>query len=233
MSEAKINQPKSSLILEQVTRALPSFKLEADFQINPGERAALVARSGGGKSTLLRMIAGLDWIDSGKIFLGSHEVTDLPPEKRETGYVFQDQALFPALNVLENVTFGLRVRGVKKSTRHEMGYDWLKKIGLGDLALRKTALLSGGEKQRVAFVRALIWNPALILLDEPFSALDSSGRDRVRQALLELHELWPVPMILVTHDESDVARLATCRLEIEEFQNSGLRQIRKVQKISN
>jgi len=225
-----MNEHNSHLEIRSLSKAIPEFTLQASFGLGPRDLAALVARSGSGKTTLLRLIAGLDVIDHGEIILGGREIQALPPERRQIGYVFQDQALFPTLNVLENVIFGLKVRGVSKSARNEEGLSWLAKVGMTALASRKVTSLSGGEKQRIAFLRALIWKPALILLDEPFSALDQTARDQARQALLDLHQLWPVPMILVTHDESDVAHLANVRLEIRETENQ---QIRLVQKISN
>ncbi len=191
------------------------LELRADFAVAGGERAALLGSSGSGKTTLLRLLAGLDRADSGRILLDGREITALAPEKRDIGVIFQEQALFPALDVLDNVTFGLRMRGVQAGEREAQGMEWLERVGLASKARSNVNVLSGGERQRVAFARAVSWKPRALLLDEPFSALDPSLRSALRQELLRLHSLWPVPLLLVTHDEADVAELATRRLRID------------------
>ncbi len=190
------------------------FELRADFTIAPGSRAVLQAASGSGKTTLLRALAGLERPRSGRIWLGEESIETLAPEKREIGFVFQDQALFPHLTVLENAIYGLKVRGVAKSEAETQGKAWLSKVGLLTLAGARADRLSGGERQRVALVRALVWKPKLLLLDEPFSALDPELRVQLRQELLVLLRDWPVPMLLVSHDRADAEALATLRLEI-------------------
>ena len=197
----------------------PGFTLEADFSVPEGGRACLIGRSGSGKTTLLRAIAGLDQrvpSDVGSIRIGGRDLTALPPEKRDVGFIFQEQLLFPSMSVLENCAFGLKLRGVSAPERERQALEWLKRLGLDSHARSSVAHLSGGECQRVAFIRALIWKPALLLLDEPFSALDSELRGLLRKDLLELHRSWPVPMVIVTHDPADVEALATLRLEIDE-----------------
>jgi ABC-type sugar transport system ATPase subunit len=199
-------------------RRLPGFALEADFTVPAGGRACLLGKSGSGKSTLLRAIAGLDSPgpgDSGRVLAGGRDLTELPPERRGVGFVFQEQVLFPSMSVLENCVFGLRIQGVARVEREAEGLRWLERLGLGRHARSGVATLSGGERQRVAFIRALIWKPALVLLDEPFSALDSELRGVLRKDLLELHRSWPAPMVIVTHDPADVEALATIRLRIE------------------
>ena len=219
-------EPDHGLVLSNIRKRLGSFEVCANFTIAPGERAALVGRSGSGKTTLLRLIAGLDLLtrsDQGEIKLGDQVITELAPEKRAIGMVFQDQALFPALSVLENASFGLRMRGFAKAERDRLTLPWLEKIGLASHAHASVNQLSGGERQRVAFVRALVWKPKLLLLDEPFSALDTELRSLLRRELVELHQLWPVPLLMVTHDEADLEAVATVRLKLEE---SGDRSVR-------
>lgn len=204
------------LRLEGFRRELGAFALSADFEVKGGERAGLVGRSGSGKTTLLRLIAGLDAVDAGRVSLDGRDITRLAPEARGIGYVFQEQALFPSLSVLENAAFALRMRGASREEREREAMPWLERVGLAGLAGASVLKLSGGERQRVAFVRALMWKPRVLLLDEPFSALDAGLRASLRSQLVELHELWPVPLILVTHDEADLEAVATFRLGIAE-----------------
>lgn len=225
------------LRLEGVRKSVGDFVLEAEFRIASGERAGLVGRSGSGKTTLLRVIAGLESLDGpgdrGRIWTGQRELTGLPPQVREVGMVFQDQALFPSMSVMENAAFGLRMRGFSKASREAEVLPWLQKVGLAGKAGSPIGWLSGGEAQRVAFVRALVFKPRVILLDEPFSALDAELRSVLRTELLELHRLWPVPMILVSHDPEDLKAIATTRLRVFEVngnENQGnLPTVRRIQ----
>jgi ABC-type sugar transport system ATPase subunit len=210
----------AGLEVRGLKKALPGFVLEADFSVPSGGRACLIGRSGSGKSTLLRAIAGLDSPgqgDSGVVRAGGRDLSALPAEKRGVGFIFQEQVLFPSMTVLENCVFALKLRGVPKEKREREGHAWLERLGLGALARSAVTTLSGGERQRVAFIRALIWKPTVLLLDEPFSALDSELRSRLREDLLALHESWPAPMVIVTHDQADALALATLRLKIEEI----------------
>ena len=196
------------------------LELEARFEVGEGERLALVGPSGSGKSTLLRLLAGLLPLKSGSVSLGGIDLVRVPVEKRGCGMVFQDGALFPALSVIENVAYGLRVRGVPFQERTERALAGLKRVGLENRAQSSIGGLSGGERQRVAFLRALIWEPKYLLLDEPFSALDGMTRGAVQEVLLDLHRDCPVPLILVTHDEQDLQKLATRRVEARTFSDS-------------
>lgn len=204
----------------------PPLEVRADFSVKPGERLALMGKSGCGKSTLLRSIAGLiaeDWVTaSGQMELNGKSLRGVAPEFREIGFLFQDHALFPTMSVLENAAFGLKVRGVSRLEREKEAHEWLARVGLSNHAkgsverLRERSIetLSGGERQRLAWVRALIWKPKLLLLDEPFSALDPEMRGELRKELVRLHEAAPVPLIMVTHDEADVSAVATQAIRV-------------------
>jgi ABC-type sugar transport system ATPase subunit len=207
------------LRVQGIRKSVGDFVLEANFSIQSGERAVLTGKSGSGKTTLLRILAGLESFEDGRISLGDQDVTHFTPQKREIGFVFQDLALFQHMNIMENITFGLRMRGIRRKEREQEGVVWLDRVGLKSRLHVPIHKLSGGEKQRVAFVRALIWKPQLLLLDEPFSALDIEMRSTLRSLLVELHQFWPVPMILVTHDEVDADTIATSRLKIERTEN--------------
>lgn len=218
---------QENLKVSGLKRGLGEFTLEAEFEIASGERAVLVGKSGSGKTTLLRILAGLESLGpgQGQLFLGAQEITQLPTEKRNVGLVFQEGALFPSLDVLGNVIFGLKTHGVTSSAAQALGLEWLERVGLKSKAHSAVAQLSGGEAQRVAFVRALIWKPRFLLLDEPFSALDSELREVLRSELLELHRLWPVPLLLVSHDAQDLERIATVKLELRQTQNGAVRSV--------
>jgi len=220
--------PNSRLHIRGLKKRIGTFTLHADFQIAAEERVAIVGRSGSGKTTLLRLIAGLEKLeppkDSGEIWIGDVNVTEFAPECRQVGMVFQDQALFPSLNILENAAFGLRMKGVSKEERANLALEWLDRVGLKSLAHASILQLSGGERQRVAFIRAVLWKPEILLLDEPFSALDVALRQSLRRELVELHRLWPVPLLLVTHDPVDVEAIATSEVRYEEDPSSQIRK---------
>ena len=210
-----MNSLLGTLQVQCIKKSFKSWTLKADFKVHPGERVILWGKSGMGKTTLLHLLAGLiPWGQdaSGKILLGHQEVTHLPTQKRDIGFVFQDQALFADRSVFENAEFGLKVRGIAADERKVIVEDWLSRVGLLSLSSRKAYQLSIGEKQRVAFVRAVCWKPRLILLDEPFASLDQEMRRLLRQELISLHELWPAPLIMVTHDEQEALVLGHGRL---------------------
>jgi ABC-type Fe3+/spermidine/putrescine transport system ATPase subunit len=211
--------PHDELKVTALKTRLGAFELSASFSVGAGERVALVGQSGSGKSTLLRTIAGLEPIQEGAITLGATSLSTLKAAEREIGFVFQASALFPALSVLENAGFGLRMRGVSRVDREKQVLPWLERAGLAALRDRSVDALSGGEAQRVAWVRALVWKPRLILLDEPFSALDRETRVGMQKQLLDLHALWPVPLLLVSHDEQEVAAVATRVLRVREHES--------------
>lgn len=191
-----------------------TFRVRADFEISTGERVALLSPSGSGKSTLLRWIAGVgDQPARGQIFSGARELSRLPSERREIGVVFQDYALFPTLSVFENVAFGLEMRGASSAERKARAFEWMERLGVAGRADVSVGLLSGGEKQRVALARALIWNPEILLMDEPFAALDLATRKKAREVVKNLLEKTGTPTLFITHDREDAAVLGTRTLE--------------------
>jgi len=194
------------------------FRLEASFEVSARDRIALVGRSGMGKTSLLRLIAGLEPMDkdSGRIWLGEREITEVPVQKREIGFVFQEQALFKGRSVFENVAFGLSARGASRDEIKERVSEWLSKLGLTGRGRESIDHLSGGERQRVALARALVIHPRLILMDEPFTGLDPSLKDSLYEEVLRLHAEIQVPLLFTSHDEREISKLATRSLIFEE-----------------
>jgi len=182
------------------------------LDIASGELIALLGASGSGKTTLLRAIAGLESIDDGSIRFGDIDATRLSVQERRVGFVFQHYALFKHMNVLDNVTFGLRVR--KRATRppsaeiRRRGLELLDLVQLKGLEERFPTQLSGGQRQRVALARALAIEPRVLLLDEPFGALDTKVRKELRAWLRQLHDEIGYTTIFVTHDENEAHELA-------------------------
>ncbi len=176
------------------------------LSLGEGELMALLGPSGCGKTTTLRMIGGFETPDEGRITLAGRDITHLPPEARGIGFVFQDYALFPHLDVLENVSFGLRGLGRKQAETRAR--EMLALVGLSDLERRRPHQLSGGQQQRVALARSLAVAPKLILLDEPFSNLDAKMRVETRQEVRKLLKSSASAGILVTHDQEEALALA-------------------------
>ncbi|MGS2590725.1 ABC transporter ATP-binding protein [Streptomyces hebeiensis] len=177
-----------------------------DLTVEQGSFFALLGASGCGKTTTLRMIAGLEEPTTGAVLLGGHDVTDLPAHKRPVNTVFQSYALFPHLDVHENVAFGLRRRGIR-SVRAKVG-EMLDLVQLGDHARRRPHQLSGGQQQRVALARALINRPRVLLLDEPLAALDLALRRRMRLELKRVQTEVGITFVHVTHDQEEAMALA-------------------------
>lgn len=181
---------------------------EVSFELASGEFFCLLGPSGSGKSTLLRLIGGYLFPDSGKVWINDQDVTCEPPERRQTGMVFQNYALFPHLSALENVSFGLRVKGVPKIQRLAKANEMLDWVGLTpDQRGRRPAQLSGGQQQRVALARALAFEPKLLMLDEPFANLDRSLRERLREEMRSIQRRAGTTAILVTHDRDEALAL--------------------------
>ena len=181
---------------------------DVSLNVDSGETVALLGASGSGKSTLLKMVAGLEVPESGSVWFDGADITDLPPERRGFALMFQDFALFPHLNVQDNVAFGLVEQGVEKAAAREQAREMLQRFGLGDHAKARVWTLSGGEQQRVALARALITQPRALLLDEPFSALDATLREQLRNEFRERIEAAGMTAILVTHDELEARAMA-------------------------
>jgi len=173
-----------------------------------GSLTALLGPSGSGKSTLLRVIAGLESPDSGQIFISDEEKTNLPPQKRGVGFVFQHYAAFKHMTVFENVAFGLKIRKHSRDATRQRVHELLELVQLEGFAGRYPTQLSGGQRQRMALARALAVEPDVLLLDEPFGALDARVRQELRAWLRRLHEDIQVTTILVTHDQEEAMELA-------------------------
>ena len=173
------------------------------FTVNPGELVALLGPSGGGKSTILRIIAGLESSDQGEVWLDNERVDHLHTRDRRIGFVFQHYALFRHMTVADNIAFGLDVRGVPKEKQRKRVGDLLDLMGLTGLDGRLPAQLSGGQRQRVALARALAPEPRLLLLDEPFGAVDAKVREELRRWLRNLHDEFHTTSIFVTHDQEE------------------------------
>lgn len=179
-----------------------------DLSIEPGEFVTLLGPSGCGKSTTLRMVAGFVKPNAGTITVGGKDVTGIPPHRREVGLVFQNYALFPHMSVQKNVEFGLKMRGVEASERRSRVDEALGLVKLGDYAERMPAQLSGGQQQRVALARALVIRPNVLLLDEPFGALDKQLRDHMRIELRDLQRELNISTLFVTHDQDEALSMS-------------------------
>ena len=171
--------------------------------VEDGEFFSLLGPSGCGKTTILRMIAGFTFPTSGTIFFDDQDVSYIPPNKRNTGMVFQNYALFPHMTVFENVAFGLRTRKVPKAEMADRVAGALKLVGLSGLEARPVPLLSGGQQQRVALARAVVIEPNLLLLDEPLSNLDAKLREETRDQIRDLQKQLGITTIYVTHDQEE------------------------------
>lgn len=196
--------------LRNINKHYGSFRASdhVNFGVNRGRLIGLLGPSGSGKTTILRMIAGLETPDSGDIFIAGKRVNDMPPGKRGIGFVFQNYALFRHMTVRENIAFGLKVQKESKENIAERVDELTKLVGLDKFADRYPMQLSGGQRQRVAFARALAPKPSLLLLDEPFAAIDAKVRKELRGWLREtIHQLG-VTSIFVTHDQDEAVEVA-------------------------
>ncbi len=181
---------------------------DVSLDIPSGTLTALLGPSGSGKSTLLRAIAGLEDLDGGSVVIAGHDVTHLPPQRRGIGFVFQHYAAFKHLTVRDNVAFGLTIRKRPKPEITKRVDDLLEVVGLAGFQHRYPAQLSGGQRQRMALARALAVDPQVLLLDEPFGALDAKVRDDLRRWLRRLHDEVHVTTVLVTHDQEEALDVA-------------------------
>lgn len=178
------------------------------LSLEKGQLMCILGSSGCGKTTTLNMIGGFLTPDSGRVLVDGQDITTLPPERRPVSTVFQSYSLFPHMSVLENVIYGLKFRGVKKTQAVEKGLRYLDMVSLSGYANASIFEISGGQQQRVALARALIVEPKLCLLDEPFSNLDASLRTRCREELKNLQKELGMTMVFVTHDQEEALHLA-------------------------
>jgi iron(III) transport system ATP-binding protein len=201
-----------ALTLDRLTKRYPGRDVtavhELSLDVAAGELIALVGASGSGKSTTLRMIAGSEVPDSGRVLIDGEDITHRPPQRRDFGMVYQHYALFPHLSVVENVAFGLEARSVVKAQRIQRAESALTNVGLGGSGPRPVQSLSGGEQQRVALARALVIEPRLLLLDEPLSNLDPQLRRSTREELRATLRRLGVTALFVTHDQEDAFAVA-------------------------
>ena len=181
---------------------------DVSFALQRGEFLTLLGPSGSGKTTSLMMVAGFEKPTRGEILVDGHDVAQRPPEQRNFGVVFQGYALFPHKNVLENVEFGLRMKGVPPAARRRQAFDMIEKVGLANFAMRKPRELSGGQQQRVALARALVFEPDALLLDEPLSALDRKLRESLQNEIKELQKRFGISILFVTHDQDEAMMMS-------------------------
>ncbi|NLY74127.1 MAG: ABC transporter ATP-binding protein [Firmicutes bacterium] len=200
-----MSKPILDLALE---KDYPEFELRAELAVENGEFFSLLGPSGCGKTTLLRLIAGLERPDAGRITLNGRDITGLSPEKRRIGLVFQNYALFPHLNVYENIEYGLKLQRRSQVERKRRVGEMLALFRLETLAERTILQLSGGEQQRVALARALAVEPEVLLLDEPFAALDYEIRSRLRDELKHLQRSLGFTTIFVTHQQEEALSIS-------------------------
>lgn len=191
---------------------------DLNLTVAPGETVAVLGASGAGKSTLLKMVAGLEAPDAGSVWFDGVDISAVPPERRRFALMFQDFALFTHLDVLDNVAFGLVEQRLTKREARQRAQDMLALFGLAGHAHAPVGRLSGGEQQRVALARALITQPRLMLLDEPFSALDAKLRQSLREEFAQRIRERGTPTLLVTHDEAEARAMAQRGLELKQGQ---------------
>lgn len=196
--------------LEHINKNFGNFKASEDinFEIEKGRLVALLGPSGSGKTTILRMIAGLETPDSGNIYIDGKKINDIAPAKRGIGFLFQNYALFRYLTVYQNIAFGLEVQKLPKKEIKERVMELIQLTGLEGLEKRYPHQLSGGQRQRVAFARALAPKPNVLLLDEPFAAIDAKVRIELRSWLREMIYKVGITSIFVTHDQDEAVEVA-------------------------
>lgn len=215
---------KSAIKLSKLTKRFGDFVAvdNLDLEIAEGEFFSMLGPSGSGKTTVLRMIAGFELPTSGTVQLGEEEVTNRAPFDRDVNTVFQDYALFPHMTVLENVAYGLRVRGIGKKEREAEALTALETVQLAHLGSRKPSELSGGQRQRVALARAIVVKPKVLLLDEPLGALDLKLREQMQIELKALQRELGITFIFVTHDQEEALTLSD---RVAVFNNGRIEQL--------
>ena len=216
--------PTVAISIQGLSRTFGDVRAVAgvDLDIYEGEFLTLLGPSGSGKTTVLRMIAGFEKPDAGVILLGNKDVAQLPPYDRDVNTVFQDYALFPHMDVISNIEYGLRVKGVDKAERRSRALEALKQVRLEGYEKRKPSQLSGGQRQRVALARALVNRPSVLLLDEPLGALDLKLREQMQLELKELQREVGITFIFVTHDQEEALTMSD---RIAVFNNGRIEQL--------
>lgn len=196
----------ASVTFENVTKVYGKTVTAVDgisLDILPGKLVTLLGPSGCGKTTTLRLIAGLEMATAGRILIGEEDVTSLPATDRDVSMVFQSYALFPHMNVIENVSYGLKYSGFRKEAARSRAMEGLELVGLTELAERLPSEISGGQQQRVAVARALVLQPKVLLFDEPLSNLDAKLRRQVREEIREIQQELQLTVVYVTHDQEE------------------------------
>jgi sulfate transport system ATP-binding protein len=213
-----------SISVRRVTKRFDTFVALGDvsFEVERGSLTALLGPSGSGKSTLLRIVAGLETADEGSVFIDGKDVTGRPPQERGVGFVFQHYAAFKHMSVYDNIAFGLRIRKRPKAEISERVHQLLKLVQLEGLAKRYPSQLSGGQRQRMGLARALAIDPDVLLLDEPFGALDARVRAELREWLRRLHDETHTTTVIVTHDQEEAMDVAD---EVAVMSNGRIEQI--------
>ncbi|MDB5524460.1 MAG: transporter ATP-binding protein [Rhizobium sp.] len=213
----------SAVSFRDVSRHFGSVKAvdQVNLDIVEGEFFAMLGPSGSGKTTCLRLVAGFEQPTGGTIEIFGENANGVPPWKRGVNTVFQDYALFPHMNILDNVAYGLMVRGIDKAARHKAAEQALDLVALGGYGARKTGQLSGGQRQRVALARALVNEPKVLLLDEPLGALDLKLREQMQEELKTLQKSLGITFIFVTHDQGEALSMAD---RVAVFNNGGIVQ---------
>ncbi len=190
--------------------------------VNDGEFFSMLGPSGSGKTTCLRLIAGFEQLSGGAVRIFGKEASTLPPWERDVNTVFQDYALFPHMSILDNVAYGLMVKGIGKKARHAQAHEALERVALGFAHARKPSQLSGGQRQRVAIARALVNQPRVLLLDEPLGALDLKLREQMQFELKKLQQDLGITFIFVTHDQGEALSMSD---RVAVFNNGKIEQV--------
>jgi putative spermidine/putrescine transport system ATP-binding protein len=219
-----LSQPQADVQLESVTKAYGDVVAVDDLalEVAPGEFFTMLGPSGSGKTTTLRLIAGFELPDEGRVLLNGADVTRQPPYARDVNTVFQDYALFPHLTVEDNVAYGLKVKRVKRAERKRRAVEALELVRLGGLEARKPSQLSGGQRQRVALARAIVNHPRVLLLDEPLGALDLKLRQDMQIELKRIQQEVGITFVYVTHDQEEALTMSD-RMAV--FNNGRIEQV--------
>lgn len=220
-----MGEPETVIVsIRDLSRSFGNIRAvdRVDLDIYAGEFLTLLGPSGSGKTTVLRMIAGFERPDSGTIKLNGVDVSRLPPYERDVNTVFQDYALFPHMDVISNIEYGLRIQGIEKKERNQRAEKALQQVRLDGYGSRKPAELSGGQRQRVALARALVNRPSVLLLDEPLGALDLKLREQMQIELKDLQREVGITFIFVTHDQEEALSMSD---RIAVFNNGRIEQL--------